>query len=146
MSLLMSIPVGSRDFSFTYSGSLGEMNLSALNPFLETAEEMRITAGVLQGATFDIRVVSGRASGDVKAEYRDLTLAAMDRLTGSQDGLSDVLKSFVANNFTIRGSNSAGQPGSPKIGEVAYTLKRDDVFLKFAWFALRSGVGDVVGF
>ena len=146
MSLLMSIPVGSRDFSFTYSGSLGEMNLSALNPFLETAEEMRITAGVLQGATFDIRVVSGRASGDVKAEYRDLTLAAMDRLTGSQDGLGDVLKSFVANNFTIRGSNSAGQPGSLKIGEVAYTLKRDDVFLKFAWFALRSGVGDVVGF
>lgn len=146
MSLLMSIPVDSRDFSFTYSGSLSEMNLSALNPFLETAEEMRITAGVLQVATFDIRVVSGRASGDVKAEYRDLTLAAMNRLTGSQKGLSDVLTSFVANNVTIRQNNIADEPGSLKIGEVAYTLKRDDVFLKFAWFALRSGVGDVVGF
>jgi hypothetical protein len=146
MSVLMSIPVGSREFSFTYSGSLGEMDLSALNPFLETAEQMRITAGVLQAATFDIHVVSGRATGHVKAAYSDLLLAAINKRTGSQNGLADVLKSFVANNFTIRGTNSGGEPGSFKVGEVKYALARDDLFFNFAWFALRSGVGDVVGF
>ena len=59
MNLLMSIPISSPEFSFQYSGSLSRMNLTALNPFVEIAEQIRFKSGVLQAATFDINVIDG---------------------------------------------------------------------------------------
>ena len=145
MTFLMSIPAGSREFSYRYSGSLSGMELCVLDSFLETAEQVRIKTGVLQGATFDIAVASGRAQGNVRAVYTDFTLAAINRRTGSENGLPDAVVSFIANNFTIRGTNVPDKSGSLRIGEVSYTRKRDESFLQFSWFALRSGVRDVVG-
>jgi hypothetical protein len=146
MKARMSIPVGSPDFSFQYSGSLGTMDLSALNAFLEPAEQMRVKAGVLQAATFEISVASGRASGNVRAIYRDMILAAINKQTGSEKGFSDGITSFIANTFKVRGTNEPDKSGSIKIGEVKYSRKREEFFLEFTWLALRSGVGDVVGF
>ena len=146
MTVLMSIPVASPEFSLQYSGSLGRMDLHALNLFLEPAEQMRIVAGALQAATFEINVASGRASGNVRAAYRDLTVAAINSHTGSDNGVVDNIAAFIANTFKIRGTNMPDKSGSMKIGEVNYTRQRDESFLTFTWFALRSGVGDVVGF
>ncbi len=146
MNVHMVIPVGSPAFSFQYSGSMGRMDIRALNPFLETAEQMRIVTGVLQSAQFDITVSSGHARGNVRAVYRDLILAAIDRKTGSQNGAADLFASFIANTFKIRGTNVPDDSGVVKIGTVKYMRQRNDPFLRFVWFALRSGVGDVVGF
>jgi hypothetical protein len=146
MLVRMSIPAASPEFSYQYSGSLGRMDLRGLNVFLEEAEQMRIKTGALQSATFEIAVVSGRAGGTVRAMYKDLTVAAIDRQTGSEKGFGDGIASFIANTFKIRGTNMPDTAGATEAGEVAYARKRDDVFLAFTWFALRSGVADVVGF
>jgi len=143
MKVLMTIPVASPEFSFQYSGSLSSMDLSALNSFLEVSDLMRIKTGVLQEATFEVNVDSGRASGTVRGVYRDLTLAAINKNTGSEKGFSDGIKSFIANNFKIRRNNV---PGSMKIGAVKYTRQPDDPFIQFEWFALRTGVRNVLGF
>jgi len=146
MSVRMSIPVGSPEFSLQYSGSLSRMNVAALNPFLETAEQMRITTGVLQTAAFDITVRAGRANGSVRVVYRDLKLAVINKHTGSETGFADGLASFIANTFKIRGTNLPDKSGAMVIGKVKYVRQREDPFFRFVWFALRSGVGDVVGF
>jgi hypothetical protein len=146
MKMFMSIPVASPEFSYQYAGSLSRMDLRALNPFLETAEQMRIKAGVLQAATFEINVVSGHASGNVRAVYKDLFLAAINKHTGSEKGFFDGIASFVANTFKIRGTNVQNKSGSTKVGGVKYARKGDEFFLEFTWFALRSGVGNIVGF
>ncbi len=144
VNVLMSIPISSPEFSLHYSGTLGKMRLNALNPFVDPAEQVRIKSGSLQAGSFDINVNAGRASGGVRAAYKDLTLAAINKRTGSEKGIFDVIASFVANNIKIRRSNMPDN--SMKIGVVKYTRQRDDPFFKFVWFALRSGVGDVVGF
>ena len=146
MNMHMSIPVASPEFSYQYSGSLSSMDLSTLNSFLEPAEQMRVKEGVLQTATFAINVASGRASGAVRAVYRDLTLAAINKKTGSDKGFFDMLASSFAKSFKIRGANVPDNSGSMKIGAVNYKRKGDEYFMEFTWFALRSGVGDVVGF
>jgi hypothetical protein len=143
MKLLMTIPVASPEFSFQYSGSLSGMDLSVINSFLEVSDLMRIKTGVLQEASFDVNVVSGRASGTLRGVYRDLTLAAINKNTGSEKGLSNSIKSIIANTFKIRRNNV---PGSMKIGEVKYTRVPDDPFIQFVWFALRTAVHDVIGF
>jgi len=142
MKLLMTIPVASRECSFKYSGSLSGMELSALNSFLEISDHMRVKAGVLEEATFEVNVVSGRADGTVSGIYRDLKLAAISKRTGSEKGLMDRITSFIGNTFTIRRNNV---PGSMKIGKVQYVRVPDDPFFQYEWFALRTGVRDVLG-
>ena len=146
MKVLMRIPVKSPEFSFHYSGSLSKMDLSPLNSMLEISDQMRIKTGVLQEAAFDVNVVSGRASGTLRGVYNDLTLASIDKHTGSEKGFSNGFISFIANNFKIRKTNVPDKSGSMKIGEVKYIRQPDDPFIQFAWFALRTAVRDVVGF
>ena len=146
MSVGMSIPVSSPEFSMRYSGSLSRLDLRRLNDWLGPSDQTRVKSGILQGATFDINVSSGRAGGSVRASYRDLTLAVINKNTGSEGGFVDGIASFVANTFKIRGTNVPDESGAMKIGLVKYARKQDDPFFGFTWFALRSGVGDVVGF
>jgi hypothetical protein len=146
MKVIMIIPVASPEFSFHYSGSLSGMDLSPINSFLEISDQMRIKTGVLQEATFDVDVVSGKASGTLRGVYTDLTLAAIDKNTGSEKGFSNGFVSFIANHFKIRRTNVPDKSGSIKIGEVKYLRVRDDPFIQFEWFALRTAVQNIVGF
>jgi hypothetical protein len=146
VNFLMSMPVASPEFSFKYSGSVSRMDLRMLNKFLERAEQIRIKSGVLQGATFEITVVSGRARGYVRAVYRDLILAAINKNTGSDRGFFNNMISFIANTFKIRGTNVPDKSDPLKTGRVKYTRQPDDPFFRFVWFALRSGLKDVAGF
>jgi len=146
MKVLMSIPVSTKEFSYEYSGSLSKMNADALNAFLEAGEQMRIKRGVLDEATFGITVVSGQASGTVRMVYRDLTFAVINKYTGSEKGIFDMASSIIANTFKFRRNNVPGKSGAMKIGQVKHSRQRDEYFMEFTWFALRSGVGNVIGF
>ncbi|MGA2865051.1 MAG: hypothetical protein ABSF95_11270 [Verrucomicrobiota bacterium] len=144
MKVLMTIPVTSRDFSLHYSGSLSAMDLTRLDAFLDIAEHTRIKSGSAQEAAFEIDVTAGQARGRVRAIYRDLEIAVLGKQTGSEKGLGNRVTSFLANVFKIRNANAPDASGSMKEGEVNYTRGPDEEFLQFAWFALRSGVLDVI--
>ncbi|MCX6904807.1 MAG: DUF748 domain-containing protein [Verrucomicrobia bacterium] len=144
LKVLMTIPVSSPDLSLHYSGSLSAMDLSRFNAFLEIAEHTRIKSGTLQEAAFAIDVTAGQARGRVRAIYKDLVIAILDRQTGTANGVGNRVASFLANVFKIRNANAPDASGSMKDGKVNYTRKPEDEFLQFAWFALRSGVLDVI--
>jgi len=146
MKVLMSIPVASPEFTFDYSGSLNSMGLSTLNSFLEIAEHKRLKTGIMHRAAFDIHVIAGNAQGNVRALYKDLKIVSIDDRTGSESGIGNTIMSFLANNIKLRTTNMPDALGTVKIGEVKYSRTHDDAFFAFAWFALRSGIGDVVGF
>ena len=144
MTLLMTFPVASPEFSFQYSGSLSSMDIGALNSYTEPADQIRIKTGVLQSASFEINVVSGRASGSVRAVYKDLNLAVISKHTGSAKGLFRGISSSYINIVKVRGTNMPDNSGSMKMGEVKYVRKRNDPFFAFAWFALFSGIQDAM--
>jgi hypothetical protein len=146
ISLAMSIPLSSPEFSFRYSGSLGGMDLSKLNPWIEPSDQTRIKSGTLESAAFAINVNAGTATGNVRAVYRDLVVASISGQTGSENGLAERFASWVAKNVKIRATNTPDKSGAMKIGTVKYARKKSDPFFGYTWFALRSGVGDVVGF
>jgi hypothetical protein len=144
MNVLMSIPITSPNFSLHYSGSLSAMDLTRLDAFLGIAEHTRIKSGSAQEAAFDIVVTDGQARGHVRATYKDLEIALLNKQTGSAKGLGNRVASFFANELKIRSANAPEGSGSRKDGEVNYTRRPDDEFLQFSWFALRSGVLDVI--
>ena len=139
-------PLVRETFSFRYSGSLSGMDLSKLNPWVEPSDQTRIKSGMLESAAFTIDVTAGTASGNVRAVYRDLVIASISGRTGSENGLMERFASWVAKNVKIRSTNTPDKSGAMKIGTVKYARKKNDPFFGFTWFALRSGVGDVVGF
>jgi hypothetical protein len=144
MSVLMSIPIRSPDFSLHYSGSLSAMDLTRLNAFLEIAEQTRLKSGSAQEAAYDIEVTDGHARGHVRAIYRDLEIAMLNKHTGSAKGLGNRVVSFLENGLKIRAANAPDASGAMKEGEVNYTRRPDDEFQQFVWFALRSGVLDAI--
>ncbi len=146
MKMRMLIPLGSPEFSFSYSGSLNQMDVTDLNKFLVIAEHHRIESGILRSAAYDIHVNSGHASGYVRAEYTNLSVGILDKKTGRGNGILNEISSFIAKTFIIRGNNIPDKSGSMKIGVVKFTRLSDEPFIQFVWFALRSGVGNVVGF
>lgn len=146
MKVQMEIPLTSKFFSFRYSGSLGSMDVTKLNTFVEPAEHQRIKSGHIKSASFMINVNSGRANGSLRVVYRDLTIALLDKVTGSEKGIFNRILSFFGKVFVIRGSNIPDKVGTMKLGEIKYTRNPEDYFLQYAWFALRNGVADVVGF
>ncbi|MHB1049702.1 MAG: hypothetical protein ACYC09_06455 [Bacteroidota bacterium] len=145
MNVIIAIPIRSPDFSFHCYGSVGSMDLRALNTFLEPAEQIRI-AGFLNEATFKFDVASGVASGTVRALYKKLNIAAINSRTGSAKGIADRITSFIANTMVIRTNNMPVGTDPEKIGKVHYSRKPDDPFFRYAWFSLRSGIRDIAGF
>jgi hypothetical protein len=142
--LVMSIPITPPDFSLHYSGSLSAMDLTRLNPFLDLDQHTRIKSGRAQEATFEVDVIAGQARGYVRAIYTNLEIALLDKQTGAEKGINNLVASFLANVLKIRGSNVPDASGSIKQGAVNYARKPDDEFQQFAWFALRSGVLDII--
>ena len=144
LKVLMTIPITPPDFSLHYSGSLSAMDLTRLDAFLDIAERTRIKSGSAQEAAFEIDVTAGRARGRVRGIYRDLRIAVLDQQTDTEKGLGNRVASFLANLLKIRNSNLPGASGSMREGEVDYTRRPTEEFLQFAWFALRSGVLDLI--
>jgi hypothetical protein len=144
MKVLMTIPIQPPDFSLHYSGSLSAMDLTRLDAFLEIAEHIRIKSGSAQEASFEIDVTAGQARGRVRAIYGNLEMAVLDKQSGTEKGFDNRVASFLMNELKFRNSNAPDASGSMKEGEVNYTRRPNDEFQQFAWFALRTGVLDVI--
>jgi hypothetical protein len=145
MKIHMAIPVASPDFSFHYSGSLSAMDLTRLDAFLEIAERTRIKSGTVQEADFEIDVSDGQARGRVRATYRDLEIAMLDKQARTEKGLGNRVTSFFA-NVKVRNANAPEGARPRKEGKVLYKRRPNDEFQQFAWFALRTGVLDIISY
>jgi hypothetical protein len=144
VKMLMSIPITPGDLSLHYSGSLTAMDLTCLDPFLDVDALTRIKSGSVQEAAFEINVTTNHATGRVQGTYGNLEIALLDKQTGTEKGLDNRLATLMANVLKIRKSNARDASGSMREGEVNYTRRPDDEFQQFVWFALRTGVLDII--
>jgi hypothetical protein len=144
MKVQMSIPIMPTNFSLHYAGSLSAMNLTNLDAFLDIDAHTRITSGAVKEADFEIDVAAGQARGHVRGNYQNLDIAFLDKESGAANGLEDRVTSFLANMLKIRSSNNPEAPALAKEGEVNYTRRPNEEFQQFLWFALRTGVLDII--
>lgn len=144
LKVLMSIPTTPADLSLHYSGSLGAMDLTRLNDFLDIAQHVRVKSGSAREAAFAIEVTAGQARGWVRATYEDLGVAVLDAHTGTEQGFDNRVTSFLANVLKVRNANAPDASGSIREGKVDYRRAPEDGFLEFVWSALWSGVRDLI--
>ncbi len=144
LKMVMTIPPKENDFSLQVSGSLEAMDLTVLNAFLENVEHIRLKSGRVQDLVYEVDVTAGRARGHVRARYHDLSVTILDKETGSKKGFDNRLATLFANLFKIRHHSSRDIPAQMKQGQVDYIKSPELTFMQFIWFALRSGVLDII--
>lgn len=133
------IPVAPATLAFHYTGSLSAMELTRLDAYMEGSGRVRIRSGSVSEARFDIDVEAGHARGVVRGEYRELVVTVVNGETGSEKGVVNRVETVLANALKVRNANLPG-----KVGKVDYVRRPEDAFLPFAWFALRTGLLDLV--
>ena len=139
LQVQMAIPLAGAALSLRYSGTLGAMDLTRLDAFLDRAEHLKIKSGRVNEVAFRVEVSAGQARGQVRGSYRDLKMAVLDPPTGTEKRMA----SFKMNTFRLRHDNP-GASGAEKEGVVDYRRKRTDTFIQVVWFSLRSGVVDLI--
>jgi hypothetical protein len=144
LEVLMTIPLNPRDFSLHYTGSLGAMDMTRIDAFLDVVDRIHINSGKVEKIDFAVDVTAGHALGSLHAIYRDLNISVLDRTSGTKEGVGHRVASFMANQFKFRDSNAPEKWASMKVGKVDYKRNRSDTFLQCVWLPLQGGVLDVI--
>lgn len=138
------IPLASRTYMLSATGSLAAIDPTLFNGFVTIAENMRIKHGSVREATFRYTVNGRSAEGWVKASYTDLGVELLDARTKKAGFLKSIV-SWVANTFVVRTDNLPTEKNY-KTGVIKYTLPPDAAIMQTIWFPIRAGLGDLVGF
>lgn len=144
LTVRLTLPPASPSLAFQYSGQLGPMDLTRLNPYLRGAGSFEIKSGLTAGATFAIAVTDSRARGALQGTYEDLQITVLDRTTGDDDTLTTRLATLLANQLRVRPHNTPDLPAPLKTGQIDYTRAPEDTFLQFSWLALKTGLTDLL--
>jgi len=143
LQVSMTIPHTGADLALRYSGTLGAMDLTRLDAFLDRAEHTRIKSGSVDQVAFQVEIASGQARGRVRGSYRNLKMAVLNPATGTEKGLRNRMATFLMNTFRLQHGNPDAK-GAVKEGVVHYRRKPADTFMQMLWFSLRSGVLDLI--
>jgi Domain of Unknown Function (DUF748). len=92
---------------YTTIGSLSNMNLTELNPFLSALAHIRIETGYLNKMSFQFKYTDLISRGTLNLDYKELKLMSLDRHNRQTDGL----KTFLMNTL-IRHSRSQSSPAN----------------------------------
>jgi hypothetical protein len=90
---------------YTLRGSVGEMNLTELNRFLENTAYVQIRDGINKSISFSFDGNEDYAYGKMKFYYNDLKINVLDADTHLQRGHGVSIKSFFANTFVVNSKN-----------------------------------------
>lgn len=142
MSATFTIPLMSRTYELIAEGSLGAFDVTQLNSFLPTAENIKIRSGKVSSATFAFVVRGRRCTGRVRPRYTGLNIDKLDAETKESGGILNSIISFVANTFVLRTTNDGS---SYRDGTVSYTLPADAAIMQTIWFPVRAGLRDAAG-
>ncbi len=139
----VEIPLAASRFDMKYSGSLGPMDLTAINAFAEPVMSAKISSGSLQGVRFSVVVRNGRSVGQVTPLYRDFKLQLTDKDANFIKKAGLAIVSLFANTFKVRGSNPGEPDEAPVVGRINRRYDPTNSLPQVFWFALREGLGKV---
>jgi len=133
------------DNSFSFKGSLGKMDLQAVNSATMPLAMVKITSGTIQQLTFDIHANRTRARGKVVVLYNDLKVRILKADTAFNNLVQRPIASLFANLFIVKHDNPDVPGGQPRLFDVNYLRPVTTPFFKFTWQTLLSGIKPAIG-
>lgn len=139
----IEIPLMASQFDMKYSGSLGPMDMTAINRLSEPVASMKLTGGSLQSLRFSMLVRNGRSAGQVTPLYRDFKVQLTDKKANAVKKAGLAIVSLFANTFKVRGNNPDKPGKAPVAGRVNLPYQPTATLPQVFWFALREGLNEV---
>jgi len=130
---------------FTYSGSLGPMDLVPLNPATMPLGMVKVNEGRLKEFTFDISANRHFAKGRVKLLYNDAKVALLKADTAQDKLKKKLVATLFANIFILKHDNPDNPDEQPRVANVTYIRKPETAFFGYMWQTLLSGIKPSVG-
>lgn len=136
------VPLNSPNGAYYYSGTLGAMDFSEMNPMVEPVAFIEIKQGKIRKMEFDVAADNDRARGTLKFYYNDLKIELLDKESGSA-GLKEKVGSFIANNFIVI-SDNPGKEGF-RTGDIDFHRDKSRFIFNYWWKSILSGIKPSIG-
>jgi hypothetical protein len=134
-----------KDASFTYKGTLGTMDMEALNQATMPLAMVKITEGTIKQFSFDMQANSKVFKGKVGLLYNNLKVNLLQADTVNNRLKKRSLISIFANLFVIKHNNPDNDGMAARSAYVTYARPEYSPFFKTVWKALLEGLKPCVG-
>ena len=134
LKLNIKMPLLSKGFDCSFTGSLGPMNATYFNSMMQY-DGMMLDDGKIEAQDFHIKVKNGLATGTMLLMYHNLNAKVIKKKTGKEKKLATLVA-----NIVLKDKNKRYNKPSPKIITVKYGQKSDDDFLSFTWGSLSDAI------
>ncbi len=128
---------------FSYDGSLGTMETSAINSLSKPLAMVATSSGKVNSMTFDIKGNVKGASGTLVLKYEDLNIVLMKK--DERENFKKMgLISLFANALLVDNANPKGN-GPLKVAHPSYARPHDGSFFNLMWKTVFEGLKESVG-
>jgi len=131
---------------YSYKGSVGPMNLQAVNPATIPLAMVKITSGNLKKFDFDVKADSKVSQGKVTVLYNDLKVTLLKHDSIDKKLKRKLIASLFANVFILKHNNPDEADEIPRSFNVVYKRPVYSPFFKSAWQTLLAGIKPAVGY
>ncbi|MET3112838.1 hypothetical protein AAKU52_000556 [Pedobacter sp. CG_S7] len=144
INIHLNLNLTSKNGAFSYSGKIGPMNMTALNPVSKSLGLVKIEQGKVQKADFNIKGNLQGSRGTVRFYYTNLKVALLKE---GEDGEATKKKgflSFLANTIVIKHNNpSKGE--DVRVAEVNFKRTHAASFFNLLWKSVFMGIRETIG-
>jgi hypothetical protein len=145
LNVTFSFNLTDNNNTFSYKGSLGQMDLKFVNPAAMPLGMVKINSGTLKQFYFNINANQAGAGGKVELLYNDLKVSLLKPDTTFNNLKKKPIASLFANLFIVKHDNPDVPGGLPRSVYVNYTRTKEIPFFKFVWQTLFSGIKPCAG-
>jgi hypothetical protein len=145
IDVLFTFNLTDTNASYSYKGSVGPMNLQALNPAIMPLALIKINQGTLTRMDFDINADSKTSKGKVAVLYNDLKVTVLKADTNTDRLKHMTIASLFANVMVIKHDNPDNEGELPRSFYVIYNRPKDSPFFKTIWHTLLTGIKPCAG-
>jgi hypothetical protein len=145
LDALFKFNLTDENLPFSYKGSLGAMDLTAINPAIMPLALIKVNNGKLARFEFDIQADNMVSKGRISLLYNDLKVTVLKADTANDRLKHMTIASLFANVMVLK-HNNPDTPGEiPRSFHVNYYRPSDYPFFKNIWHTLLTGIKPCVG-
>jgi len=131
--------------SYSFKGSLGPMNLRAINPATMPLTLLKIQSGTLKEMDFDFTADRKSAKGKLVMLYNDVKVAVLRRDSMFNSLQAIPVPTLYINNFILKHSNPTEPGQTPRVAFVTENRATETPFFKYTWQTMLEGIKPSIG-
>jgi len=144
LNLSFGFNLADDDYSYSYKGHLGAINLADVNAAVMPLGLVRFTSGRVTSLDFNIHGNRHLSTGKVTLLYNNLKVDVLK--PDDQKGYATKgIKSLLANALLLKSDNPDNGKAIPRVADVAFIRPKNFPYFKTIWLTLLGGLKGCAG-